>query len=212
MNAVVTNVHHFSRGVTLTIENGKPKWRLDHSRQSSRPSESAKETILDPTNSIEDFLQLLSIAYMFVGTLGNQYSRTVENDLKIESEDNLTQWDIVNFIYKIPLEHEIKLVRFSQCGCNMGHCGALVGVNVDDKVYTTYGDVISTFAFDKITSNDGNEVYWMYPDSVFLYTERIYELPKQIHSKASCYSEKVDLNLDLEFEQDVIYLSWEYSR
>ena len=223
MNAVVTNVHHFSHGVTLTIEDGKSMWSLDSSHylfnKMSKSSESLKEPsslperiTLDQKNSIDDFIQLISLAYMFVGTLASEKIGTISNDIKIEDNDNLTQWDIVNHIYNTPLEYKIKLIRYSQCGCNMGHCWALTGVDVDDKDFTTYGDVISTFARGKVTSEDGKEIYWIYPDSVFLFTTRIYELPKQVHSKGSCYSKKVNLNLDLEFEQDVIYLSWGYGR
>jgi len=45
----------------------------------------------------------------------------------------------LNHIYNTPLEKNVKFVHMSTCGCNMGNCGTLVGVEIDDTNYQTYG-------------------------------------------------------------------------
>ncbi len=219
MNAVVTNDHHFVKGIILTIKDGVSTWSVDQQKQENKhgpdvvfltPPKFTGEEVIDPVKSIDDFVKLLSLVFEFTGTIANEYTHNVPDALKIVSDEDLSQWDIVKHIYNTPLKHEFKFIRESHCGCNMGHCGALVGVDIDDKEYKTYGDVMCTFAFGYMKDDDGNGPYWIYPDSVGLGLEKVSELPKKVYSEATCYSEQIDL--DLELDPDTIYLAWSYGR
>lgn len=143
MNALVINTHHFSEGVTLTIHDSKSSWTIDRENQRFKYGTaidfcgqiSQKAGTLDPVNSFDDFVLLIKLVFEFTGCEG----------LKIESQQNLTQWDIINHIYNTPLEHHVRFVHVGRCGCNMGHCSEIVSVTIDNKDYKTYGDLMALF-------------------------------------------------------------------
>src|SRR5579872_5756842 len=152
MNLIVTNNHHFSKGVTLRINDNKLTWEIDREKQKYKygtgvfgKKASDNDGILDPENSLDDFIALLQLIFEFTGC-GTHY-------IKIESNDNtnaniISVWDVIKLIYNTPLEHDVRFVRFGTCGCNMGHCGEITGINIDDTRYTTYGDIMKLFSME----------------------------------------------------------------
>ena len=219
MNATVTNNHHFSKGVTLTIKDGKSFWSVDNKEQkykygTIRTQNDTDTVILNPNNSLDDFVKLINLVFEFTGTLTDyeEYDPVhynIPNNLKIKSDDNYNQWTILKHIYNTKLEHHPRFVRLGHCGCNMGNCGEVTGFERDNNEYETYGDLMKLFGYGTIKDADGN-AYYSYPDSVLLCIERIKELPKKIHNGNSCLSEEIDINEEL--DKNEIYLSWCYGR
>lgn len=208
MKAVVTNSHHFSKGVTLTIDNGILSWRIDWNKQRHKfgswpfePKVSNKESgLLDPVSSIDDFVMLVKLVFEFTGCFNNDY-------YKIKSNDNVSFDDIINCIYNTPLDQKVKFIQIGTCGCNMGHCGAITGISIDPTEYQTYGDLMALFG-DKVEV-DGH-TYYEYPDSVWFSLEKITELPEKIHEGFSCYNKLVPINIEL--DPNTTYLAWSFGR
>jgi hypothetical protein len=174
MNATVTSLHHFCKGIELTIHNGKLKWKIK------------KDNIktLDPANSLDDFIESIIFAFIFTGI-----------SECIKSED-ITVGSIIKCIYNTALEQKVKFIRIGRCGCNMGHCSAVLSAKVDDNEYKTYGDVMTLFGCE-------------YPDSVWLTLERITEIP-EIHEDENCYKPKILATEKL--DPNIIYLAWGWTR
>ena len=223
MNAIVTNKHHFCKGVTLSIQNDKLSWKVDRDMQKYKYGtykygtcgfiQSDRDGQLDP-QKLDDFILLIELIFEFTGSLtyckyeNKKYNVMLTDHLQIVSDQDLTQYDIVKCIYDTPLEHSVKFIRIGHCGCNMGHCGAITGISIDDKEYKTYGDVMALFGDETITE-DGN-TYYEYPDSVLLTLEQITQLPDKIHSTWYCGSDKKIVTESL--DQNIIYLSYSYGR
>src|SRR5689334_4791158 len=96
MNATVTNPHHFSKGVTLTITNGKLAWKINWLKQRHKfgsypfnPKVSDVESgLLDPVNSLDDFVMLIKLIFEFTGCFNRDY-------YNIESNDNISSSDVI---------------------------------------------------------------------------------------------------------------------
>lgn len=207
MNATVINHHHFCKGINLTVQNGKPKWEVNWKDQKykygtgpfAKVYPSREHKILDPVNSLDDFILLIELVFEFTGC---------SHFIKIESQWNLTLWDLVSCIYNTPLEHNVKFVHIGYCGCNMAHCGAITSINIDNNEYKTYGDLMKLFG---TPVNDGyGHTYYEYPDSVFFFLEKITELPERIHVDGSCYNGKIPVTEKL--DPNNVYLTWSYCR
>jgi hypothetical protein len=177
------------------------------------------EQICDPDNSIDDFVESLNQAFRFTGTLSittcknGKWEKEMYGKLYIESKTNIDTLDIVKFIYDYPLEKQIKFIRIGRCGCNMGYCDAITGVDIDNTTYKTYGQVMALFEHDEgdyVSPNGKLEMCYEYPDSVMLGLERIVTLPLQIHEKHSCLGKQVDVQDKL--DSNIVYLSYGYSR
>jgi len=223
MNATVTNKHHFCKGVTLSIQNDKLTWKIDKDMQKYKYGiykyvtcgfiQSDRDGQLDP-QKLDDFILLIELIFEFTGSLtyhkyeNKKYTVMLTNYLQIESEQNLTQWDIVKCIYDTPLEHIVKFVGIGHCGCNMGHCSAITGISINDKEFKTYGDVMAVLG-DETTTENGN-TYYEYPDSLLLTLEQITNLPGKIHCGYTCYSDKEIVTESL--DPNTIYLSYGYGR
>jgi hypothetical protein len=219
MNAIITNKHHFCEGITLTIKDGKLTWSVDRDAQKYKYGTvplhipyADRHGILDPKNSLDDFIKLLNLVFEFTGTLtynkreNNAWVAHLTKNLQI-SDPDLSTKSVVETIYNTPLEHEVKFVEVSHCGCNMGHCGAITGVDVDSHTYKTYGEVMALIGTQAIVDDF---TYYEYPDSVLLDLEKATEFPDEIHDGYSCcYPKK---KLDNVWDPNTVYLSYGFSR
>lgn len=217
MNKIrVTNPHHFSKGVTVEIDTVTKKvtWTVDENEQrfkygTIRTIPGEKTYTLNPEDSIEDFINLLTLAFEFTGCCYHGF--------KTEGGQIIDQ-EIIDAIYATPLEHDIKLVFLQTCGCNMGHCDAIVGINEPKESPKTYGEVMKILGDP--SRNDQPLKYYEYPDSVWMILERIYNLPK-IHKgniasgdhweNNTCYSNEM-VESDIKVDDSTIVLSFYYTR
>jgi hypothetical protein len=245
MNAVVQNSHHHTRNVKLIIENGKITWKIKKIMNSCKcyeceygpiPEDEPPEVgyaqkqikcvaiyneyIIDPQNSIDEFVEALKLAFMFTGTIcmtdfnrqRGEYVKELCNKLKIESETYRDSFDIVKFIYDYPLEKQIKFVRISECCCNMGHCGAIIKVDVNEKIYTTYGQIMALFEHDEgdyVSPKVNLETCYEYPGSVWFCLKKITTLPL-VHEHNSCHNKQIEVQHKL--DENTVYLAYGYSR
>jgi hypothetical protein len=122
MNAIVTNKHHFCKGITLSIQNNKLSWKVDKEMQRYKYGtcgllQSNRDGILDPQDSLDDFILLINLIFEFTGTLtwwGNEngkYIATFTNNLQIKSMNllwntmsSLLELDIVVVIWVIVIQ------------------------------------------------------------------------------------------------------------
>lgn len=156
---------------------------------------------------MEDFILLIDIVFRFTGVCFDvSYTGEFTDYFNKNKEPNMDTLEIIQFIYKQPLERKVKFIHMQTCGCNMGYCGAITGVDVDNNEYKTYGDLMALFG-DNLIIADKN--YYGYPDSV-MFSIRTAKLPKSIHSGETCYSEKIPLNISL--DPDTEYLEWQFCR
>lgn len=190
----ITNTHHFNQNVKLIItDDDKYLWYC-------------KDKLLDPTNSLNDFVAQINIVFRVTGVCFDvDYSQTYTNYFAGTSHSE--SLDIIKKIYQQPLERKIQFVHIGSCRCNMGNCGATTSIDVDENNYMTYGDVMQLIGIDLEIDGD---VYYGYPDSVMLELKPINQLPTKIHSGNSCYSDLIDV--DKVLEPDTVYLSWGYYR
>ena len=209
-DALVTNPHHFAENIVLKIDGGKSIWidKKPHSfTQRIYNLKEGEEKIYDP-KKVDDFVRLIQIVYEFTGVLSDECSHKVEELLHIESENQLTQWDIIKYIYNTTLEHKVKIVNPIFCSCGKWSCKSMGGYDISDRTYKTYGDLMGKFGYD-ISDVDGN-IYYSYPDSVIfrLENEDIHGLKS---APKSCDSnERIDL--DLKTDKETVYISWGFYR
>lgn len=207
MNAIVTNHHHFSRGVKLIIENGYPKWYDDAKKQRGKYGTDAARNpkfdgLLEPSKNIDDFVTLINLIYEFTGCEPDTY-------FKIDSKEKINNQDIIYYIYRCPLEQKINFVSIKHCGCNMGHCDAVIKYHISNKKYETYGDLVKYFSHDnELTDNNGSK-YYEYPDSVWFSVEKIDALPDKIHQD---YCRGNVIKVEEKLNPEKVYLSWSFGR
>ena len=169
---------------------------------------------LKPKDNIEDFITLIDVVFRFTGSCfdpyyGNNFVDYVNIQAGEDCKD-MTTLDLFRFIYRQPLTHDVRFIRLGYCGCNMGYCNALVGIDIDNSKYETYGDLMKLFGDTIKIEEDSINEYYSYPDSVMFSIRRINKLPPKIHRGSSCCSEVVPVGQKLDL--DVIYLAWEYNR
>ena len=63
---IIINKHHFNENVTLVIDDKGWKWLV--------PDKHDKIKILDPVNSLDDFVKLINIVFRFTGVSFCEYS------------------------------------------------------------------------------------------------------------------------------------------
>ncbi len=102
--------------------------------------------------------------------------------------DDLSVAEFYKLIYSIEFTTPIHGIYIETCGCNMGHCSAVVGFE-SEGVYNTVGELFSWLGTSSkaegacecpsCTNNteDRNLDYYEYPDSVMLSLEQIKDLP-----------------------------------
>lgn len=149
MNAIITNTHHFCKGVTLYITDGQLRWHIDPEAQrykygTGRSPQHKCGGYIDPATFMDDFVALINLVFEFTGCDPDRH-------LKINSDTSLTVKDVINTIYDAPLEHNVKFIQIGHCGCNMGHCNAVTGYSISDSEYKTYGDLMKLFTDDDLT-------------------------------------------------------------
>ena len=208
INAIISSKHHFSKGITLTIQNGKSTWTVDRNSQKYKygtcifgPKSSKKDGILNPNVDIDDFILLIKLIFEFTGCLNGN-----PDCLEISSEENISRRDVIDHIYNTPLEHKIKFVHVQQCGCNMGRCDEITSISVSEEDHKTYGEVMCILG-DR-AQFEGGDIY-EYPDSVILSLDRITTLPQSIHEN-SCYGP--DQVIIEKLDPEMVYLAWSYGR
>lgn len=207
---VATGTHHFQKGLTLIVTGDEWKWIYSSDKSGSQTN----QKYLDPTNSIENFVNLIDIVFRFTGVCFDiSYSHTFDDCIQIKTGEDMktmTTLELIRWIYDRPLEHKVRMVHLATCGCNMGHCGAIVGIEIDETEYQTYGDLMKLFGGPIRPKEDPDNEYYGYPDSVCLSIRYIYDLPSSIYDGNSCYSKRVPVTQTL--DPNITYLSWEYSR
>lgn len=213
METIVTNSHHFCKGIKLTINNETKEliWSINTEQQKYKYGtvqifNSQVDGIIDPKRSISEFVLLLTCIFEFIGVNPKRY-------LKSDSMSNFDYVKILKRIYDQPLEHQVKFVHIGTCGCNMGHCGAVTGIDVSESEYRTYGDLMRLFGdetwIDQDLPKSEDNVYYEYPDCVHFWLEQITEFPK-VHQGGLCGNPLIDS--DITMEKDVVYLAWGFSR
>ena len=70
----------------------------------------------------------------------------------------------------------------------MGYCGAIFQIDIDNKIYNTYDDLMKLFI-----SPDNVYSEYISPDDVIFYLKRISSLPDKIHKRYSCNENLIDV-------------------
>ena len=198
----ITNSHHFCEDVTLSIDYGKLVWKVKNDKTN-------KIRTLEPENSIDDFVTAIKLAFEFTGVcFETSYSNTYFDYIKIETTGKMEGIDVIDYIYNYPLEHSVKFIRMSHCKCNMG-CEAVIDIIIGENEYKTYGDLMRSFGMDFKFIPEDSKTYYGYPDSVWIWLERIDGLPEVMY-KNNCSETFVKVKETL--DPNLTYLSWEYTR
>ncbi len=183
------------------------KWKLNMSKGGK------DEMTLDPKNNLHDFIHLIDIVFRFTGVcFDTSYSNTFTNYIDIQqgSDTKMDTLGLIRWIYDQPLEHDVRFVGLSTCGCNMGHCGALTGIDISNTKYQTYGDLMKLFGDPIKPEEDPEKEYYGYPDSVIFRICKMNELPSMMFGGDSCHSKLVPVTQTL--DPNITYLTWEYIR
>lgn len=123
--------------------------------------------------------------------------------------------DFYKLIYGMDLNvPKFRFLKYGYCGCNMGHCTALLNIEEDDTRYTNLGELFKEFAMGwcekEYEYNSKKFTWYEHPDSVYLYLERVTELPKL--NSADYYNHNKTFDSSLVMDPEKIYVSWGYSR
>ncbi|ARF11465.1 hypothetical protein Klosneuvirus_1_322 [Klosneuvirus KNV1] len=153
-----------------------------------------KDVLVEFDDTVEGFIEEFQNIYMLFGTI---------HGIKIK---NGTFDEVYKMIYnlEIPPELNIKFVDFGLCGCNMGHCGAILGYKFTD--YQTIGDIIKEWGMETDTDKM-TQPYYEYPDSVFLYM-RVEEGKFKLYHE-TCYDKNPE---NVQLDDQYTYVSLCYSR
>lgn len=146
------------------------------------------------------------------------YRQYSEADIKVTRFTNPAVTYLYQTVTKIPFPDKTHLAFVATCGCNMGHCGEVTGVKLEEC--KTLGDFFKCLGIDSLReAYDNPEVildpiaypfdYYIYPDGVFVYMGHLKELP-MIHENRSCYSKQVPCPLKL--EEGHTYIEYSYGR
>lgn len=127
--------------------------------------------------------------------------------------ENATPDEVMKLLYNTPLPKNLELVWFGQCGCNMGHCGAITSIEtLDLPEQKTYQDLFKYFG--EYNQREEGYEYYEYPDSVFLSLDKVTgdnEENYDVYLEPSgCYGKKT--NIHKIFDQSKIYITYSYGR
>jgi hypothetical protein len=200
LNATVTNSNPFCGDMMLVLQEGKPIWKVDL-------EEDGKYVTLDPKSSLDDFIQVINVAFELIECPSN---------VKINDNKSMTEWDVIRCIYKTPLEQNVKFVNVGQCGCTVSYnkdpdsqkCSTIVSIEVDKSEYKTYGDVMELLGF-LVEDEESGEKYYTYQNDKYLKLGKMAELPKSVRSGWSCFEKEVPVTEKL--DPNFSYLSWSYT-
>ncbi len=190
---VATGTGTMNKNITLYINTNTNKfiWQIKNlDPTQSDPTKPDQTKILNPAN-LNDFITLIYTVFTFTRdcfelSAGNTFSNNI--DTRSGSNQPTTTLNLIKMIYEQPLEHNFKLVHIRECKCNMGHCAAHIGIDIDTTKYKTYGHLMSVFGYP--IEVDNYKYYGQYDDD-YLCIEQIYELPDTIYDGISCYSKKI---------------------
>lgn len=159
----------------------------------------------------QQVLEYLLCLFMFTGSGPNQ--------LVVQNEDAKRSWIILKklyaYVYALPIHtaDSFDFLSLSTCGCNMGHCTRIIGVELVDKG-TTCGSVIGLWGFESKQSaivEGGDEIsFFEHPDSAYLYTDEISEIPLVYED---CYNDRVaEVQPEFAISAEKVYFSYSYGR
>lgn len=172
--------------------------------------------VFDLTNPAD-----IKMLFMFTGTSPEDLYCPEDDESTIShAKYEQKRADIRKWIYSYPLKPGIKMIRERTCGCNMGYCGAIIGIELEKNVYNTIGELFALFSgssnvpcYSQGLKSD--EVPWYeHPDSVFLYLEKAdKDHVYKVHQRGSCYNEAIEIKLPTS-DEDSKYtvMSWGYGR
>ncbi len=156
----VTNSHHFCKGFTLDIEDGKLRWTVDKHEQrfkfgTIRVQDDGTTTVVNPLGSDEEFTSLLGLIFEFTGAHPGH--------LHIKP-DGVERQEILDLIYNQPLKRKVRLVEISTGG------GPTITRAEMQPPAKTYRDLFKCFG-QQLTEHD--VTHYEYPDSVWLFLKVI---------------------------------------
>lgn len=144
----------------------------------------------------------------------------------IDKSKKIRKW-----IYDYQIKPGIKMIVKSCCGCNMGHCGAILSVDLDDQIYTRFGDLCASFTGmnipcyaicgnengtndeEKYEGEKDEDEYYEHPDSVLLYLDKYDKNSTFKVYEKGCYHEAKESKIKMS-DDDGQYtiMSWNYGR
>lgn len=220
------NSNVYLSGVTLLFDtydtNNTPIWELNLSEQQKhgtgqnlwkRKATSQGDIVtLNPKESIEDFISLINLVFVFTATHKSIFPLLPPEAIITLLEKN----KLIERLHNVPLEHKVKFVRIDRtCVCDMGYCGAITGVTVDDRDFKTYGDVMKLFSCggssEAIFEWD-EDLYYKYPNSVWLRLQLLKELPETVPPAGSYCGNYRKVSFDVKLDPNTTYIQWEYNR
>lgn len=117
---------------------------------------------------------------------------------------------VYSLIYSIPFSGDTcRFISLQTCSCNMGNCGAIIGIFSDTPKLNTVGDLMAYWG-NKSTSTTDETTWFEYPDSVYLYVEKAPESVR-LYSNG-CHKEPTKADLGKMFGNGAELYMWYYSR
>ena len=189
------NDHHWSENKILTLEildNKIIKKTWEYVKNDCFEY----KIITDFENKLD--LQDIYETFTFTG-IGPKYINIKEGNITIE--------EVYKLIYKTEIPKNVKLVNRSLCGCNMGHCGHIMGYSEEIIDSQTYGGLYAGWGcpIDNSVVN-----YFEYPDSVLLNIELIEGELKQ--PEQDCWRKPMKSKPNIQLDKNNIYICYDYSR
>jgi hypothetical protein len=199
----VTSTHHWSHAVKVELIVDKEnlvdvKWFIDHDKS---------VTMNDAAHDVNLFILLFEQLYSTFGVI---------EDLTIVGG---TYKEVYRHLYNLPVpsELQLKVVRLSTCGCNMGYCGAIVDYTIH-KV-KTIEDLLKIIEIpykhcDRcqccicLKTAGAPDHYYEYPDSVVLFVDKLTELPAIVDT----YPHDNIIKAITQLEPGYNYISLSYGR
>ncbi len=114
-------------------------------------------------------------------------------------------------IYQIPLPENLVSLWCGTCGCNMGHCGAVIRLEPEVLESHDYRGLFKSLGIKPSEKAMKQGQYHEYPDSVQLTLRLVSkqsELPEVV---GNCYDPK-PVQVNLPFDGDRVYLMSDYGR
>lgn len=200
----LTNKHHWGDNLVIYLKTYK---------------NCKKEIILYDTlnNQIEIFDEHnathIKTLFKFTGTHPNNIIQQKGHPMTLE--------EIYNWIYSYPIQ-AVKIIRQSTCGCNMGHCGAILDYHVSNNEYNTLGQLFEVFGYvrdsDEMSlyninpTSDVRFEFYEHPDSLVINIKIHNPMIKleKIHKNLNCYDKKINSKVKLDPAYN--YLMYGYSR
>lgn len=149
----VTGEHHWQRGTLLlevAADERVHRWSI------TPPSvpDAVHEMVVDQDSDVAIALERL---FMWLGA-GPETMRVAGASVA----------DVYRLVYAMAFPGDVRFVRASTCGCNMGHCEEVTAVKITEHAIGTYGAAMATLGI-RALCKPTDVAYFEYPDSVWLY-------------------------------------------